>query len=1193
MGDINTEKVEDPKDGLPFSKYRENADQSEDVVENGNIDENEDDDDGFREDDVRHIRGMLKTGLKFDARSESSLPNSRKVSFHSDVGSQSNSRKVSHNIEHGGHYPPLQYLHPAYSGIPFAPANFRRISSQPFGYVYEAPPSRKSSMEAFHYTPYMGRPSQHGKVSVFSIGDVSDSGTIGGDATESLPQLEHYRVSVFDNQRPTLYQLRDDEKNAEPMSPTGPPTELFADELYDDPDPEKGKNDSVTSPGLKFGWIQGVLVRCLLNIFGVMLFLRLSWVTGQAGIGLATVIIILSAVVTSITTMSMSAICTNGEVKGGGAYYMISRSLGPEFGGSIGVVFSLANAVAAAMYVVGFAETVRDIMWENDAYITGNSIHEVRIIGIAACCLCLAIVFIGMEWEAKAQLVLLGILTIAIINFFIGTFIPPDNEKKWTGVVGYNEETFSTNFGPHFTEGNSFFSVFAIFFPAATGVLAGANISGDLKNPQTAIPKGTFLAILLTSLVYIAMVWAIGGCITLTAVGEFLFPELALDIATNTTMVPTIDLVQSCDQFNQTCNSGLLVDNGMVGIASAWRPLILAGIFSATLSSALASMVGAPKVFQALAKDKLFPHIEFFAKEFGRNNEPKRAYILCFFICLAMVCIGSLDLLAPIISNFFLMAYAMINFSCFDASVANSPGFRPGFKYYNKWISLIGSLLCISVMFLINWWAALVTFVIVTGLYFYVKQTKPDVNWGSSTQANAYKDALKTTLKLINVDDHVKNFRPQILVLSGYPRNRANLVDFASSITKKQSLLVCGHVFQGDLEEHMTRLRSMSAYRWFQNRKLKAFYSSVCAPTFRIGVQVLLQAVGVGKLRPNTLLLGFKCNWQKEDPHEVLDYFNVIQDAFDLRYGVGILRVADGFDRNKVPDDILDLDSPELFDSDDELDDDEDNNTDDSKKINNKDVQTTETSKNIKNSNITNNIPLKRLNTLDEGMENLAYEADVSSTTNSPNTKTTVPQTVQDSQTTPVNFRNKHYGTIDVWWLYDDGGLTLLLPYILHQRKQWKNAKLRVFCLGTKKGDVKEDQTRMASLLSKFRIEYSELTVVTEINKKPQLSTYREFESLVHQWRVKPGEFQEEFPWKISDADLVEHKAKTYRHLRLRERLLEHSKDASLIVMTLPVPRKTSCPAGLYMGWLEILTKGLPPTLLLRGNQESVLTYYS
>ncbi|KAH3837753.1 solute carrier family 12 member 1-like [Dreissena polymorpha] len=1171
MGDVDA-----PTDiQIPFAKYAQDNDTNSD-----------------------NATGLAQDkGAKLDSKSEGGDSRSRKtskVSFHSDVKSQSlpNSRKVSAHCYgspqrgEGVYIAPVHELYPVYSGISFAPhahGNVRKLSAQPMSYYPDAPhASRKSSVEPFYLSPQhmadrLSRACMHAihggmhpKVSVFSMGNYSDGVFSGGDEGESMPTLDHYRVSVVDNQRSTLYQLREEAMKAKGDAAN----EIFADELCDDADEEKAsKSTDVKKGGLKFGWIAGVMLRCLMNMFGVMLFLRITWVTGQAGIGLATLIVLLSATVTSLTTISMSAICTNGEVKGGGAYYLISRSLGPQFGGSIGIVFTLANAVGAAMHIVGFAETVRDIMWEHGAYITGDSIHEVRIIGLVTGVVCLAIILIGMAWEAKAQLVLLVILIAALVNFFVGTFLPRSDELRWKGVVGYSGETFKTNFVPHFSKEHNFFSVFAIFFPSATGIMAGANLSGDLKDPQSAIPKGTFLAILLASLTNIALVWAMGGSMALEAVGT------AVTMATgNTTVnvtslsVPTLEAIQLCGA--SVCKYGLLHDFGITGLASAWRPLIIAGIFAATLSSALGSLVSAPKIFQALCKDRLFPFIHVFAKSYGANGDPRRAYILCSFICLAIVCIGSLDIIAPIISNFFLMVYAMVNFSCFNASMANTPGFRPGFKLYNKWLSLLGSLLCMAAMFLINWWAALVTYAIVAGVYLYIKVSKPDVNWGSSTQAIVYSDALKTTLKLINIDDHVKNFRPQILVLTGYPRNRPNLLDFAATITKKQSLLISGHVFKGDLEEHLARLRSMSVYRWFSARKVKAFYNSVCAPTFRIGVQVLLQALGVGKLRPNTLLLGYKNDWQKADPLEVLDYFNVITDAFDLRYSVGILRVAGGFDRNKVPDDVIDLDNPEVNESDENIEEEDDD-----------ELQTNDvTAKpvDVKTNTQLNGQPHfvhHRLNTLEEGIENAAFQDDDAK-----------PDGVE--RTAPV-FRESQYGTVDVWWLYDDGGMTLLVPYILSQRKQWKNAKLRVFCLGTKKEEVAEDQMRMASLLAKFRINYSELTILTEMNKKPQLKTYRQFETLIGKWRLKAGEFQEDYPWKIADADLMEYKQKTYTNLRIREKLLEHSMDASLIVMTLPVPRKTACPAGLYLGWLEILTRDLPPTLLLRGNQESVLTYYS
>ncbi|KAL3866006.1 hypothetical protein ACJMK2_043347 [Sinanodonta woodiana] len=1084
----------------------------------------------------------------------------------------------------------------------------RKLSTGSYGYYFN-PGGWASSHDAVH----LSSSSRGHKISVFSLTSetsIPESERTFSDTIEALPHADHYRdlagIIIEDiRQRPTLYQLREKEIFPEPISPNSVTFNVIGEDLVDEKDAETGAHKPVTSSGLKFGWIQGVLIRCMLNIFGVMLFLRLTWIAGQAGVGLATVIVLMSTVVTTISTMSMSAICTNGEVKGGGAYYMISRSLGPEFGGAIGVVFSLASALGAAMHIVGFAETVRDLMWEHDAFLTGDLLNEVRIIGALTCVLLIAILLIGMEWEAKAQLLLLVILTVALLNYFVGTFLPPSSDKKWKGVAGYNGHVFATNFGPSFTEGNSFFSVFAIFFPSATGILAGANMSGDLKDPQKAIPKGTFLAILITSLVYLAIIWTSGGCLLREAIGPAAatVTELVAGNLTTLQLNPDIAIITNCSQLNETCKYGTLHDNGMVGLVSPFRPLIIAGIFSATLSSALASMLGAPKVFQALGNDELFPYIKYFAKGYGPSGDPRRGYILAFGICLAATCIGSLDVIAPIISNFFLMAYALINYSCFNTSIANIPGFRPAFRYYNKWISLLGALLCLAFMFLCNWWAALVTFVIVAALYIYVKYKKPDVNWGSSTQANAYKEALKSTLKLVNVEEHVKNFRPQILALTGFPSNRVDLVDFCSAITKHQSLLACGHVFEGDMSEHVKRVRSTSAYSWFKSCKIKAFYNSVAAPTFRVGVQVLLQAFGLGKLRPNTIILGFKSDWQTADPRKVYDYYHVIQDAFDLNFGVGILSIPGGCDskwrtddHSKMMDTMYDLGEEEYaYDYNDVLEDGPDR----------ADITSMETSvcKESRASLNNGTVEPHKLEIIHESASNEAFEQEAEGEGHIDVTKpseSNIPTIiVSDKPSTSIShentrrFTNTQYGTIDVWWLYDDGGLTLLIPYILSQRKKWKNCKLRVFCIGTKKDTAAEDETRMASLLSKFRIEYSQLTIISDLSKKPQLSTYKEFEGLIVKWRLRHEESHDEFMWKIMDDDLICHKERTYRNLRLREELKRYSTAASLIVMSLPTPRKVQCPAGLYMGWLEMLTRGMPPILLLRGNQQSVLTYYS
>lgn len=1075
------------------------------------------------------------------------------------------------------------------------------------------------------------------------------------DPQERLPAAEHYGQLGGFRQRPTLYQLRE-----EPESPTKPPAPL-GDDLEDTKDEEAGQLTKEVKQAHKKGWFQGVFVRCLLNIFGVMLFLRLTWVTGQAGIGLGSVIVLLSTTVTLLTTMSMAAICTNGEVKGGGAYYMISRSLGPEFGGAIGVIFSLANAVGAAMHIVGFAETVRDLVLDSGGVITGDNTNDVRVIGPVTTVVLMTIVMIGLDFETKAQLVLLVILVIAITNYLVGTFIPPSETDRRVGFVGYSGETLMANFGPSIRTQNNvdydFFKIFGIYFPTATGILAGANISGDLKNPSSAIPKGTFLAILVTSLIYLMIIWTSGSCMLRDAVG-----------AAADNMSLSIEEIQSC-VANGTCGFGLINSHDIMGVASAFKPLIYAGIFSATLSSALASLVSAPKVFQALGKDRLFPFIEFFAKEYGKDLEPRRGYVLTFFICAAMTCIGSLDYLAPIISNFFLMAYCLINVACFDAAFVNSPGFRPSFHFYNKWCSLAGALLCVAIMFLIQWWAALVTIVLVAALYAYIKYKKPDANWGSTGQAHAYNAALKSALKLTNVDEHVKNFRPQLLVLTGYPKNRPALVDFAYTITKRQSLLVCAHIFQGDMQQHVSHLHSTVAYNWFRNRGLRAFYTSVAAPTVRHGVQGLLQSFGLGKLKPNTLLMGYKKTWQTVDPSSVHNYVGIIHDAFDLRFGVGILRVPGGLETYKIRDSQLDVTDERTEDLDlDLFEDDASNDEEESE-------ETVKAERKRKMSTIfqekqNGEIPLKSFKQhTREGVVNTGYthsnrsdddgdfkSADddnaigvkavrnsvsanpgsndskiVSSSTkdnacgqqheekgshatafnsaqneaandgldaghgekDSEKSKSALLSLESTGETTIGNyFRGRQKGTIDVWWLFDDGGLGLLVPYILSTRKKWHDCSLRLFCAGTKRANLDEDRRKMAALLNKFRIEYSDITILPDIKKKPQRSSYKEFEEMIYPWRLRPGERQDDYPWKVSDDDLIRHKQKIYMQLRIREKLLEQSAAASLIVLTLPVPRRF-CPAGLYMTWLEILTRDLPPTLLLRGNQQSVLTYFS
>ncbi|KAM9590973.1 solute carrier family 12 member 2-like isoform 2-T2 [Morphnus guianensis] len=921
--------------------------------------------------------------------------------------------------------------------------------------------------------------------------------TFGHNTMDAVPRIDHYRHTAADLGekliRPSLAELHD-ELDKEPFE------EGYANREEGMPTGEAVATYIPDSKGIvKFGWIKGVLVRCMLNIWGVMLFIRLSWIVGQAGIGLSVVVIAVATVVTTFTGLSTSAIATNGFVRGGGAYYLISRSLGPEFGGAIGLIFAFANAVAVAMYVVGFAETVVELL--------------------------------------KAQIVLLVILILAIGDFVIGTFIPLDN-KKPKGFFGYKAEIFMENFGPDFRNEETFFSVFAIFFPAATGILAGANISGDLADPQSAIPKGTLLAILITTLVYIGIAVSVGSCVVRDATGN-INNTIITELTNCTTAACKLNYDFSSCQTG--CQYGLMNNFQVMSMVSGFAPLISAGIFSATLSSALASFVSAPKIFQALCKDNIYPGFLMFAKGYGKNNEPLRGYLLTFLIALGFILIAELNIIAPIISNFFLASYALINFSVFHASLAKSPGWRPAFKYYNMWISLVGAILCCIVMFVINWWAALLTYVIVLGLYIYVTYKKPDVNWGSSTQALTYLNALQHSIRLSGVEDHVKNFRPQCLIMTGAPNSRPALLHLVHAFTKNVGLMICGHVHMGSQRQAVKeRLSDLAKYQqWLIKNKMKAFYAPVHAEDLRDGGQYLMQAAGLGRMRPNTLVLGFKRNWRQADIRDVETYINLLHDAFDIQYGVVVIRLKEGLD-------ISHLQGQE---------DEEDGKT--------------PTQSLLKKGSKGPSSPL-----------NLADQRLLDATT---------------------QFQKKQgKSNIDVWWLFDDGGLTLLIPYLLTSKKKWKDCKIRVF-IGGKINRIDRDRRAMATLLSKFRIDFSDIMVLGDINMKPKIENITAFEEMIEPFRLHEDDKEQEIadkmkesePWRITDNELELHKTKTYRQIRLNELLKEHSSTANIIVMSLPVARKGAVSSALYMAWLEALSKDLPPIFLVRGNHQSVLTFYS
>ncbi|KAI1890012.1 hypothetical protein AGOR_G00168820 [Albula goreensis] len=963
----------------------------------------------------------------------------------------------------------------------------------------------------------------------------------GYDTLDAPPSYDFYGNTAVQGRvrksRPSLYQLHSIvEEDGVP-----PPLYEEANRMTDRGTKGGESSEDEAEPQVepaRFGWVQGVMIRCMLNIWGVILYLRLPWITAQAGIGLTWVIILLSSCITGITGLSTSAIATNGKVKGGGTYFLISRSLGPELGGSIGLIFAFANAVAVAMHTVGFAETVQSLMQENGASMV-DPINDIRIIGVITVTCLLAISLAGMEWESKAQVLFFLVIIISFVNYIVGTIIPATPQKQARGFFSYKADIFAANFVPSWRgpEG-SFFGMFSIFFPSATGILAGANISGDLKDPAVAIPRGTMMAIFWTTISYLIISATIGACVVRDASGGL-----------NDTMAPpsTDDCIGLACHYgwnfsdcitNKTCTFGISNYYQSMSLVSGFAPLITAGIFGATLSSALACLVSAPKVFQCLCKDKLYPFIGVFGKGYGKNDEPIRGYILTYFIAICFILIAELNTIAPIISNFFLCSYALINFSCFHASITNSPGWRPSFRFYSKWASLLGAVVSVVIMFLLTWWAALIAFGIVLFLLGYALYKKPSVNWGSSVQASSYNMALSYSVSLNQVDDHVKNYRPQCLVLTGPPSFRPALVDFVSAFTKNLSLMICGNVVVGGPStETLEAAVSSSHVTWLNKRRIKSFYRGVVADELRGGVQMLLQAAGLGRMRPNVLVMGYIKNWHKQRPQCIEDYVGILHDAFDLQYGVCVLRMKEGLD-------------------------------------------------------VSHSL---------QAHVNPAFEISHRSPP-APSTNTTLdPDALVAIPQPRTEFQSKQgKKTIDVYWLFDDGGLTLMLPYLLTRKKRWAQCKVRVF-VGGEIHHREEQKKEIMALINKFRLGFHDVQVLPDISERPLPEHVKRFEDMLGPHRLNDGHkdsstverMREGCPWKISDEELERNKAKSLRQVRLNEILQDYSRDAALIVLTMPVGRRGMCPSTLYMAWLETLSCDLrPPVLLVRGNQENVLTFY-
>ena len=568
------------------------------------------------------------------------------------------------------------------------------------------------------------------------------------------------------------------------------------------------------------GTFAGVFTPSILTILGIILFLRLGFVVGSAGLGPALMILCLANGISILTSVSLSAIATNLKVKGGGDYYLISRTLGIQFGGAIGIVLFLAQSVSIAFYCIGFGEVL--------TYLIPLQFKAApQVVAAVAVLFLFIFAWLGADWATRFQYVVMAILTLAIASFFIG------------GSLNWNPALLSRNWAPAGFN-IDFWGLFAIFFPAVTGFTQGVSMSGDLKNPGKSLPTGTFAAVGLSIVVY------------------FLSAVL----------------------FSATLPSDTMVNDYSSMQKVAFIPfLISAGVIAATLSSAMASFLGAPRILQSLAADRIFPILVPFAKGSGPSDNPRRGVLLSAAIAFATVSLGKLNLIAPVVSMFFLISYGLLNYATFFEARSASPSFRPRFRYFNKWLSLTGGLACLGAMLAIDPTAGVIAIAILIAIFQYLKRTVEIQRWADSQRDHHLQIIRKHLLAAEDHPEHPRNWRPQILAFSEDPGRRSQLLEFSSWIEGRSGLTTLVKFLEGSGLKLSKRKAEVEAElrQHIAQHPAKAFPLALVAPDLPSGIKSLVQSYGIGSLKANTILL----NWRGRSPQKIIG-------LGDQEYGVNL-----------------------------------------------------------------------------------------------------------------------------------------------------------------------------------------------------------------------------------------------------------------------------------------------------------------
>ncbi len=549
-----------------------------------------------------------------------------------------------------------------------------------------------------------------------------------------------------------------------------------------------------------FGTFAGVFTPTTLTILGVIMYIRHPWVVGNAGVVGALAIVLISVAITFTTALSLSSITTNVRIGTGGAFSIISKSLGLEIGGAIGIPFYIAQALAVAMYVFGFREGLVSILPYFNPLLLDILIFSV-VMGIA---------FISTSFAFKIQYVILGIIVLSLISIYGALFV---NDLNYDfELFGKYPGSIENNFS-----GTSFWVVFAVFFPAVTGVMAGANMSGDLTSPRKSIPKGTISAVILTTLIYISLVFT------------------ASLLATPTEMAS---------------NYNLFIDKAL------FSPIVLAGLLGATLSSALGSFIGAPRIMLALAEKGILPKSKELAKT-SKKGEPINSMLITAVIVFIGISLRDLNTIAPILTMFFMITYAMVNIVVLVEQLLSLPSYRPTLKV-PLIIPALGAFGSIAIMFVINVIVALTSLILIFLFYFYLVNLKLKSEVGDSRSGlfTALAEWATKKSSSLSPQKEVRSWRPDLLIPMTMPKEIRSSYKLIHSIIHPNGSIKILSLFNENPEDQKNiELFLKNASQKYKESGISVSYAFVENRELNTTINISMQSLNAAFFKPNIIFV--------------------------------------------------------------------------------------------------------------------------------------------------------------------------------------------------------------------------------------------------------------------------------------------------------------------------------------------------